>query len=75
MVYRNASDTTLPRILFIRDSFGDLLIPFLKEPFSESVFIFDGWNYGLNKKIIETVKPDIVIFLGLETHLEHYIER
>ena len=74
-VYRNNSDTTLPRILFIRDSFGDLLIPFLKEPFSESVFIFDGWNYGLNKEIIETVKPDIVIFLGLETHLEHYIER
>ena len=74
-VYRNKSYTTLPKILIIRDSFGDMVIPFLKEPFSESVFIFDGWNYGLNKEIIETVKPDIVIFLGLETHLEHYIER
>ena len=74
-VHRNSSDTTLPKILVIRDSFGDQLVPFLKEPFSESVFIFDGWNYGLNKDIIETVKPDIVIFLGLETHLEHYIDR
>jgi len=74
-VFRNPSDTTAPKILIIRDSFGDQLIPFLKEPFSESVFIFDGWNYGLNKEIIEEIKPDIVIFLGLETHLEHFIER
>lgn len=74
-VFRIPSDTSAPKILVIRDSFGDQLIPFLKEPFSESVFIFDGWNYGLNTEIIETVHPDIVIFLGLETHLEHYIER
>ena len=74
-MYRNPSDTTAPKILVIRDSFGDQLIPFLKEPFSESVFIFDGWDYGLNKEIIETVKPDIVIFLGLETHIENFIDR
>lgn len=73
-VFRNENDTTLPKILIIRDSFGDLLIPFLKEPFSESVFIFDGWRYGLNKEIIETIKPDIVIFLGLETHIENIFE-
>ena len=71
--YVNAMDTIGLRILLIRDSFGDQVAPFLKESFSESVFIFDGWRYDLNKKIIEKVKPDIVIYMGLETHLEHII--
>jgi hypothetical protein len=73
-VYRNKSDTLLPKILIIRDSFGNQLIPFLKDSFKESVFIFDGWAYDLNEDIIERVQPDIVIFLGLETHLEHFID-
>lgn len=61
------------RILVIRDSFGDKLIPFLKEPFKESVFIFDAWHYHLNKPIIEKVKPDVVVFISLETHIENII--
>ena len=74
-VYRDSTNVNGLKILVIRDSFSDVLIPFLKEPFKESVFIFDGWNYGLNKDIVLSVKPDIVVFLGLETHLEHYIYR
>lgn len=74
-VYRDTNNTSHLKLLVIRDSFADLVLPFLKEPFQESVFIFDGWNYGLNKEIIKTIQPDIVIFLGLETHLEHYIDR
>jgi hypothetical protein len=74
-VYRDTNNISQLKLLVIRDSFADLIIPFLKEPFHESVFIFDGWNYGLNKEIIQNIKPDIVIFLGLETHLEHYINR
>ena len=62
------------KILVIRDSFGAALIPFLKESFSESVFIFDAWQYGLNKPIIEKIKPDIVLFLTYESHLESIIE-
>lgn len=61
------------RILVIRDSFGNALIPFLKEPFSESVFIFDAWKYGLNKEIIDKVKPDIVLYITLDTHLDNLI--
>jgi len=61
------------RILFIRDSFGKQLIPFIKEPFKESIFIFDNWKYNLNKSIIEKTKPDIVVFLSLETHIDNII--
>ena len=62
------------RILVIRDSFADAVEPFLKEAFEESVFIFDNWKYALNKEIIETVKPDIVLYITLETHLDNLIE-
>jgi len=71
--YLNTKDTTGLKILIIRDSFGDQVTPFIKESFKESVFIFDKWRYGLNKEIIEKFRPDIVVFLGLETHLSNMI--
>jgi hypothetical protein len=61
------------RILVIRDSFGDDIIPFLKEAFRESVFIFDNWKYGMDKEIIDKIKPDIVLYISLETHIENFI--
>ena len=72
--YINEHSKSGLRVLFIRDSFGNQLVPFVKEPFAESLFIFDAWRYELNKPIIEKVKPDVVIFLGLETHLESFIK-
>lgn len=70
----NPNDSTGLRILFIRDSFGNQLMPFIKEPFRETVLIFDAWQYKLNADIIEVMKPDIVVFLGLETHLDAVIK-
>jgi len=72
--YINPSPKAKKRILFIRDSFTDLLIPFIKEPFAESVFIFDFWEYKLNPHIIEEMKPDIVVFSGLEVHIESVLK-
>ena len=45
------------------------------EVFEESVFIFDAWRYQLNKPIIEVVKPDVVVYLGLETNLENMLKK
>ena len=61
------------KIVIIRDSFGEQIMPFMSESFSESVFIFDAWQYKLNEHIIETVQPDVVLFLMVETHLESII--
>lgn len=72
--YTNDQSSSDLRVLFIRDSFGSQIIPFTREVFKETVFIFDNWQYGLNKKIIDKVKPDIVVFLGLETHIDHIIK-
>jgi alginate O-acetyltransferase complex protein AlgJ len=64
-----------PRLLVIRDSFSDDLIPFLKEAFSESVFIFDNWEYALHPEIIDKVQPDVVLFITLESHLSHFLRQ
>jgi hypothetical protein len=62
------------KALFIIDSFGSRLIPFVSKSFLESVFIFDNWSYELNKPIVEKIKPDIVIYVNLETHTDHFLE-
>lgn len=61
------------RILVIRDSFGQHIIPFLSEAFEESLFIFDAWEYGLNEEILERYQPDIVIYMTVENLLENQI--
>jgi len=72
--YLNIVDTSGLTVLIIRDSFGAQLMPFFKESFRESVFIFDAWQYDLNEPIIEAVQPDIVVFITLETNLESFID-
>ena len=62
------------RVLIIRDSFGKNVLPFAKELFKESLFIFDAWKYGLNEEIILETKPDAVIFLTLEAYIDNLIE-
>ncbi len=62
------------RILIIRDSFGFQVSPFIRDSFKESLFIFDAWQYKLNEDIILKYQPDVVIFLGLETHIDSFIK-
>ena len=66
MDYETANDS-LPSLLFIRDSFGTSLIPYISQSFKRSVFIFDNWNYTSNEHIIENEQPDIVVYLVLES--------
>jgi hypothetical protein len=66
-------DTTLPRILVIRDSFFAPLIPMMRESFGRSVFIFDRWMYGANRNIILREKPDIVLLEVFEPHLSNIL--
>lgn len=56
-----------PKILIIRDSFGYYVDQFLKENFRATVCIFDAWEYKLNPEIIKREKPDLVLFLVLES--------
>ena len=66
MDYETGIDS-LPKLLFIRDSFGKAVIPFMNQSFNRSVFIFDNWNYKSNEHIIENEHPDIVVYMVLES--------
>lgn len=71
--YSNGDPRSL-KILIIRDSFGYYITQFLKEHFRETVSIFDAWEYKLNPEIIEKEKPDIVLFLVLESFTDSMLD-
>lgn len=66
----NLRDTTLPKVLWFRDSFGRLVAPHLQHNFGYTLEIFDSWRYRLNEDIIINEKPDAVIMLILERNLK-----
>jgi hypothetical protein len=65
----NTRDSTLPKVLWFRDSFGRLVRPHLRHNVGYLVEIFDSWQYRLNPEIIENEKPDAVILLVLERNI------
>ncbi|MCX6257351.1 MAG: hypothetical protein NTW49_05575 [Bacteroidia bacterium] len=69
-VVKTTYDHTKPKLLIIRDSFGNKVIPFLSVGFSETVSIWDNWEYQLNKNIVIDEKPDAFILMVLESHLD-----
>lgn len=71
--YKNENALNKKKVLIIRDSFGIFIMPFLNETFSETLYIFDRWKYGVNKEIIELFQPDIIVFLTLETHTDNIL--
>jgi hypothetical protein len=58
---------TLPNLLFIRDSFGKAIMPYIDQSFNRSVFIFDAWKYRSDENIVENENPDVVVYLILES--------
>jgi len=62
-------DTTLLKVVVIRDSFFTSLIQNFSQHFSKSVYIFDAWEYKSNFDIIENEKPDLVILEIVATNL------
>ena len=62
------------RVLFIRDSFGEAIEPFCREIFKESEFIFDAWQFKMNEPIIDSFKPDVIVFIGLEKNVKNFLK-
>ena len=72
-VVKETDDPTLPKVLVIRDSFTNAMMPFLDETFRKTVYIFDSWKYNFNEVIVESEKPDIVLLVIYEPHISHLI--
>jgi alginate O-acetyltransferase complex protein AlgJ len=73
-IVRETGDTSLPGVLVIRDSFTNALAPYLDETFRKTVYIFDGWKYGLNQEIVDHEHPDIVLLIIYEPHIPHVVD-
>ena len=54
-----------PRIIVMRDSYSDLIEPFMNETFSEILYLTHG-DQTLDTKIIEEFKPDLVVSAMVE---------
>jgi len=63
-------DRSLPRILFVRDSFLSPLIPFLAEQCSRCVFL---WEKDVDPAEVERERPDIVIHQVVGRRLQTYV--
>lgn len=66
-------DSSVRRVLFIRDSFGSDVVPYLAEACGELCAVFDEWNYGLNMPLIRSMKPDWVVTMVIESNLDHLL--
>lgn len=70
---RYRTDRKEPKLLVIRDSYAGAVIPYLSSFFSESVFIFDAWQYGANWDIVEQERPDILLLMIYEPHIHNLL--
>lgn len=68
VVYNVANDS-LPSMLLIRDSFGKTVMPYLREHFSRSTYIFDGWVHQLHEEMVINEKPDIYVQMMVESFI------
>lgn len=64
---RFKSDINTLKVLVFHDSFTTHLKKFIKESFGETVFI---WDTRLDYNLIEKEKPDVVIQIIVERHLD-----
>lgn len=72
-VYRHYINPEKEKVIILhRDSFANALTQFLNESFGESFYLK---KYELNKKLIEKVKPDIVIFEIVERDIISLIKQ
>ncbi len=71
---RYTNNDSLPTILIIRDSFGAKPFKYISEQSKKCITIFDAWHYGLNEEIIASEKPDIILYLILESQLKNLMK-
>ncbi len=74
-IRRTTQQQELPNAMIIRDSYGDYIIPFLSYGFNNSLYLWDQWEYTLNKNIFEAEKPQVFITMVTEAQLHKLLEQ
>ncbi|MDP2683423.1 MAG: hypothetical protein Q8P20_00035 [bacterium] len=72
LVAKKIDDENLPKAVIFRDSFMNVVEPYLSEHFRRSSYV---WTYDILPHVIEIEKPDIVIYEFVERNLEEALLR
>lgn len=72
---RSTADTTKPKLMVIRDSFSENLMPLISRHFSESTYIWDNWYYDMQEEFVVKEKPDVLMTIIVESGLPTILKR
>lgn len=72
-VRKTTNNSELPNCMVIRDSFGSYYKDFLSRGFNNTLFLWDKWEYKLNKEIFLEEQPDVLIIMIPESSLQKFI--
>ncbi|MCS6980688.1 MAG: hypothetical protein NZM65_00665 [Flavobacteriales bacterium] len=64
----SVDNPALPRLLMYRDSYANLMVPYLTNHFSYSLFL---WTHALDPLTITRIKPDVVVVEIAEQHIRN----
>jgi len=67
LVAKKIDNSLLPKAVIFRDSFMNVVEPYLSENFRRSSYV---WTYDILSHVIKTEKPDIVIYEFIERNIE-----
>ncbi|NLU39557.1 MAG: hypothetical protein GXX78_11810 [Bacteroidales bacterium] len=71
--YQN-EDQSLPKLFMVNDSFGEYMYPNLAEHFSNSLFLFDNWEYNLHSQKVIEEQPDFFVISAYESFIPNILE-
>ncbi len=71
-IFTEHANSTLPRAVFYRDSFTNLMLPFLMNHFSRACFI---WTYEHSVEVTDIEKPDLVVMEIIENRIDRLLEK
>ena len=61
------------KVLLFHDSYAVLSYPFLPYFFSETLYIWDSWKYKFNKEIVESERPDVIVYWMYEGYIDRIL--
>lgn len=71
-VRRTTNNDSLPNCMIIRDSFGSYYREILSHGFNKSFYLWDKWQYQINKEIFLNEHPDVMIIMVPEFNLKKF---
>ena len=70
-VHTQIRNSKLPKAVVYRDSYFNLMYPYFSDKFSDCIYI---WSKDMSVYVINTAKPDYVVYEMLESSIDKLLE-